>query len=203
MFEGISLIPNQGSQTQKIPPITSVNDKRVNSAAGIVFDPIEYNINPKQTKVPWTENKAWFLVVDKKLRSWFKIIKPEKVAQIKPAEATVVNFGVSFLHLKDTEKIAKPKAEVIPNTSPEIDPLLSLSNAIISIPIEATIIDSQTLKDIFSFKNKKPNNAVINGIAAKHKRVTAAEVFVIDQIKDIIATASPIPPINPETPILR
>jgi hypothetical protein len=49
---GISFIPNNGNQTQKIPPITSVSDSNVNSAAGIALDPIEYNIKPKQTKVP-------------------------------------------------------------------------------------------------------------------------------------------------------
>ena len=50
--DGISLIPNKGNQTQKIPPIISVNDSKVSSAAGIVFEPIEYKIKPKQTKVP-------------------------------------------------------------------------------------------------------------------------------------------------------
>ena len=55
---GISLIPNKGSQTQNIPPITSVKDNKVNSAAGIAFDPIEYKIKPKQTKVPCKENSA-------------------------------------------------------------------------------------------------------------------------------------------------
>ena len=49
---GISLIPNKGNHTQKIPPITSVKDSKVNSAAGIALDPIEYKINPRQTKVP-------------------------------------------------------------------------------------------------------------------------------------------------------
>ena len=49
---GISFIPNKGSHTQKIPPITSVRDNNVNSAAGIALDPIEYKIKPKQTKVP-------------------------------------------------------------------------------------------------------------------------------------------------------
>ena len=56
--DGISLIPKIGSHTQKIPPITSVKDNRVNSAAVIAFDPIEYKINPKQTRVPWSENIA-------------------------------------------------------------------------------------------------------------------------------------------------
>ena len=53
---GISLIPNNGNHTQKIPPITSVKDNRVNSAAGIALEPIEYKIKPKQTRVPWIEN---------------------------------------------------------------------------------------------------------------------------------------------------
>jgi len=54
---GISLIPNKGNHTQKIPPITSVRDNKVNSAAGIALDHIEYKIKPKQTKVPCRENK--------------------------------------------------------------------------------------------------------------------------------------------------
>ena len=54
--DGISFIPNNGSQTQKIPPITSVKDNKVNSAAGIAFEPIEYKISPKQTKTPCKEN---------------------------------------------------------------------------------------------------------------------------------------------------
>ena len=53
---GISFIPNKGNHTQKIPPITSVRDSKVSSAAGIALDPIEYKIKPKHTKVPWREN---------------------------------------------------------------------------------------------------------------------------------------------------
>ena len=53
---GISLMPNKGSQTQKIPPITSVKDNKVSSAAGIAFDPMEYKIKPRQTNVPCNEN---------------------------------------------------------------------------------------------------------------------------------------------------
>ena len=56
LLVGISLIPNNGSHTQKIPPITSVRDNNVNSAAGIALDPIEYKINPRHTNVPWREN---------------------------------------------------------------------------------------------------------------------------------------------------
>ena len=57
MVAGISLIPNIGSHTQNIPPITSVKDNKVNSAAGIALDPIEYKIKPKHTRVPCRENK--------------------------------------------------------------------------------------------------------------------------------------------------
>ena len=49
-------MPSKGNQTQKIPPITSVKDNKVNSAAGIAFEPIEYKIKPRQTNVPWREN---------------------------------------------------------------------------------------------------------------------------------------------------
>ena len=55
---GTSFIPNNGNHTQNIPPITSVKDSNVSSAAGIAFDPIEYKIKPKQTKVPCKENKV-------------------------------------------------------------------------------------------------------------------------------------------------
>ena len=57
LCEGISLTPRKGTQTQKMPPITSVKDKSVSSAAGICFDPIEYKIKPRQTKVPCVANK--------------------------------------------------------------------------------------------------------------------------------------------------
>ena len=56
LVDGTSLIPNKGNHTQKIPPITSVKDNKVSSAAGIAFDPIEYKINPKHTSVPCNEN---------------------------------------------------------------------------------------------------------------------------------------------------
>ena len=58
LCDGTSLIPNKGTHTQKIPPITSVKDKSVSSAAGICFDPIEYKIRPKQTNVPCVANRA-------------------------------------------------------------------------------------------------------------------------------------------------
>ena len=63
--DGTSLIPKSGSHTQKIPPMTSVKDNKVNSAAGIALDPIEYKIKPKQTKVPCVAKSASFLLEDK------------------------------------------------------------------------------------------------------------------------------------------
>ena len=55
---GTSFIPKSGNHTQNIPPITSVKESKVSSAAGIALDPIEYKIKPKQTKVPCKENKV-------------------------------------------------------------------------------------------------------------------------------------------------
>jgi len=46
LTDGISLIQKIGNQTQKIPPITSVKDNKVSSAAGKFLDPIEI----KQTR---------------------------------------------------------------------------------------------------------------------------------------------------------
>ena len=56
LVEGISLIPNNGNHTQNIPPITSVKDSKVSSAAGMALEPIEYKIRPRQTNVPCKEN---------------------------------------------------------------------------------------------------------------------------------------------------
>ena len=197
---GISLIPNKGNHTQNIPPITSVRDNKVNSAAGIALDPIEYKINPKQTRVPCRENNELLKLDEKNTRSLLKIIIEAKITQKKPAKAVVVNFGVSLRHLNETEKTEKPTDEVIPKTNPinEVSELLPI--AIMPIPTEAIIIDIQTFKEIFSFKNKKANKAVKKGIAAKHKRVIAALVFVIEYINEIIATPKPTPPKIPDLP---
>ena len=196
-------MPSHGSQTQNIPPITSVNDSKVKSAAGICFDPIEYKIRPVQTSVPCVANNASFLLLDKKFASFNKSMTVENKKQNKPAIATVVNFGVSFLHLKLTEKIENPNADAKPKIKPGREFFSELPKAITTIPNAATNIEIQTVREIFSLKNKKPNKAVMKGMAAKHKRVTAADVFVIDQIKVIIAVPSPIPPTRPETPTLK
>ena len=88
---------------------------------------------------------------------------------------------------------------------PKIKPITEffsvLPNAIIIIPIVAINIEIQTFREIRSFKNKNANKAVKNGIAAKHNKVIAAEVFVIEYMKEIIATPKPQPPNNPDLPI--
>ena len=202
LVDGTSLIPNNGSQTQKIPPTTSVKDNRVNSAAGMALDPIEYKINPKHTNVPCKENKVPLQLDEKKTKLFDKIIIVANTKQKKPAKATVVNFGVSFLHLSVTEKIEKPIEEVKPNTKPINGFSPVFPSAIIMIPTVAIIIDIHTLREIFSLKNKNANNAVKKGIAAKQSNVTAALVFVIEYINVIIAIPNPDPPIAPDKPIL-
>ena len=122
--------------------------------------------------------------------------------QKNPANAVVVNFGFSLRYLKLTENTANPIEDVIPKTNPIKDASDVLPTAIIPIPIVAINIDIQTFKEIFSFKNRKASKAVKNGIAAKQSRVIAALVFVIENIKEIIAIPSPEPPIKPEIPIL-
>ena len=103
-----------------------------------------------------------------------------KIKQKKPEKATVVNFGVSVLHLKVTEKTENPNDEVIPKIRPikEFSPVFP--KAIIIIPIVAINIDIQTLNEICSFKKINAKRAVKKGIAAKHNKVIAAVVFVIE-----------------------
>jgi hypothetical protein len=127
----------------------------------------------------------------------------DKATQKKPAKATVVNLGVSFLHLNDTEKTEKPIDEVIPKIKPNKEFFSVFPKAMIIIPRVAISIAIQTFKEIFSFKNKNPNNAVKNGIAAKQSKVTAALVLVIEYINVTIAIPSPVPPMIPEEPILK
>ena len=87
-----------------------------------------------------------------------KIIIVENTKQNKPAKATVVNLGVSFLHLKVTEKIEKPTEEVIPKINPTKEFSSVFPKAIIIIPIVAIKIDIQTFNEICSFKKIKANS---------------------------------------------
>ena len=180
LIDGTSLIPNNGNQTQKIPPITSVRDSKVNSAAGIALEPIEYKISPRHTKVPCNENIELLQLEAKKDCLVTKIITVANTKQNNPATATVVNFGVSFLHLSDTENTEKPIEEARPKRKPIREFFSVFPMAIMIIPTEAIKIDTHTLIEIFSFKNKYAKIAVKKGIAAKHNKVTAALVFVIE-----------------------
>ena len=125
------------------------------------------------------------------------------IKQNKPAKATVVNLGVSFLHLKVTEKTEKPTDEVIPKINPTREFSSLFPKAIIIIPTVAIMIDIQTLTEICSFKKINAKSAVKKGIAAKHNNVIAAVVFVIEYMKEIIAIPRPVPPIIPELPIFK
>ena len=78
----------------------------------------------------------------------------EKTTQKKPAQATVVNLGVSFLHLSVTEKTEKPIEAVRPNINPINDFSLVLPSAIINIPAVAMTIESKHLKKFFLLKIK-------------------------------------------------
>ena len=180
LVDGISLIPNKGNQTQKMPPITSVRESKVSSAAGIAFEPIEYKIKPIQTIVPCNENKNPLWLVERKKDLVIMINIAATKTQNNPAIATVVNFGVSFLHLNDTEKTENPIDEIIPKINPIKEFFSVFPKAIIIMPIVAINIAIHTLTEIFSFKSKKPSKAVKKGIAAKHNRVIAAVVFVIE-----------------------
>ena len=173
---GISLIPNIGNHTQKMPPKTSVKDNKVRSAAGKCFDPIEYKIIPEQTKVPCKADNDEFLnVVKNPVSLNIKTIK-EKVAQNSPATATVVKVGVFFLHLKETEKIEKPNDDRRPIPKPNKVPICRLVKAIKMIPIAAIIIAVKVVVETFSLRKMYPSIAVINGIAASIKSVIAAVV---------------------------
>ena len=137
----------------------------------------------------------------KKLVSLDIKTKKEKVAQNSPATATVVKVGVFFLHLKETEKIEKPNEDKRPINKPNKVPTYILVKAIKIIPIAAITIDIKVIIETFSLRKIYPNIAVINGIAANIKSVTAAVVWVIDHIKHIIAIPRDMPPIIPEAPI--
>ena len=89
---------------------------------------------------------------------------PAVKKQTNPAIATVVNLGVSFLHLRLTENTENPIEEIIPKIKPITEFFSVLSKAIISMPTVAMKIDIHTFKVIFSFKNKKANNAVKKGL---------------------------------------
>ena len=109
--------------------------------------------------------------------------KIEKILVKEGSENISVNTEIALLSVEGVEieaKIEKPIDEAIPKTNPIKDFSPPFPIAIINIPIVAIIIDIHTLKEILSLKNKKANNAVKKGIAAKQSKVMAALVFVIE-----------------------
>ena len=118
--------------------------------------------------------------MEKKLCLVIKITIAANKKQKKPAKATVVNLGVSFLHLSETEKTENPIDEIIPKINPMSEFSPECPKAIINIPIVAIRIEIQTFIEICSFKKINAKSAVKNGIAARQSSVIAAEVFVIE-----------------------
>ena len=120
---GVSLIPNTGNQTHKMPPTTSISDNKANSAEGKYFAPKLYKINPDPTNVPCSKLKYELIlgIVSKGSNEKPKIIK-EKIEQKIPARTTVVNFGVVGFHLIVTVYKAKPEAEIRPIKAPSALP---------------------------------------------------------------------------------
>ena len=160
---GTSFIPNNGNQTQKIPPNTSVSERRVKSVAGRYLDFIENNINPVQTRNPCKADREEFLTEIKILLSLNIRTKIATAAQKIPAIATVVNFGVFFLHLSETVNPAKPKEDNRPLIKPNKEPSPLLSKDINIIPPAATIIAINVVFEIFSFKKIYAKIAATNG----------------------------------------
>jgi len=199
---GTSLIPNNGNQTQKIPPKTSVSERSVKSAAGKYFDFVEYKISPKQTKNPCSAESEVFFKDISTVLSFNNKTRIETMEQKIPAMATVVNFGVFFFHLRETVNPAKPNDEINPLTKPNTVPVSLLSNDINITPAAAIVMAMNVVFEIFSFKKTYAKIAAMKGIAASIKRVTAAEVAVIENIKVILAVPRLMPPISPDKPIL-
>ena len=156
-------MPNHGSQTQKIPPKTSVSDKRVKSVAGKSFDFIENKMRPVQTKNPCNADSEEFF---KEINILLSLNNKTKIATIEqniPAIATVVNFGVFFLHLRETVNPAKPNEESNPLIKPNSVPSPLLSKDINIIPAAATDIAISVDLEIFSFKKIYAKIAATNG----------------------------------------
>ena len=163
LAEGTSFIPKIGSQTQKIPPKTSVSERSVKSAAGKYFDFVEYKISPKQTKNPCSAESEVFFKDTSTVLSLNNKTKIETMTQKIAEMATVVNFGVFFLHLRETVNPAKPNDESNPLTKPNNVPVSLLSNDINIIPAAAIIMAINVVFEIFSFKKIYAKIAATNG----------------------------------------
>ena len=102
--------------------------------------------------MPCKADKEEFLNVVKKSVSLKIKTRKENVPQNNPATATVVNVGVFFLHLNETEKKEKPNADKSPTIKPNKVPIWRLLKAIKTIPIAATIIAIKVVLETFSLR---------------------------------------------------
>ena len=202
MVVGISLIPNKGSQTQKIPPKTSVSERSVRSAAGKYFAFEEYKMRAEQTINPCNADNEVFFNDIKILLSLKNKNKSETLAAIIPPNDTVVSFGTFFLQRRETVNPAKAEDEINPLIKPNSVPVSLLSKDIKIIPEAAIIMANNVLFEIFSFKKIYASKAAIKGIAPNIIKVTAAVVVVIENTNEILAIPRHVPPIKPEKPIL-
>ena len=66
--------------------------------------------------------------------------------------AFVVNVGIFFLHLNETEKNENPNADKSPITKPNKVPISLLLKAIKMIPMAATIIAVKVVFETFSLR---------------------------------------------------
>ena len=116
--------------------------------------------------------------------------------QKRPAIATVVNFGVSFLHLRETEKTEKPIEEVIPKIKPiteffsqgkneqKVDTLLTKTNFNIIPESEKEIFPNANCEPLAETKNvnkthifKAMENILVTPAIEKTKRDLFRRVF--------------------------
>ncbi len=130
-------------------------------------------------------------------------IKNENIAQNTPANTTVVNLGVAGFHLIVTVYNAKPVADIKPIIAPKAVPDKLSLMIIIHTPIKAITIAIKVDFLSTSPKTKYPTTAAMKGIAANMKRVTAADVIVIEKIKPVKAVAKKIPPKTDDMPIFK
>ena len=109
------MIPSKGNHTQKIPPITSVSDKRVRSAAGKYFALAEYIIRAEQTKNPCNDESEVFfkdikisLSLKSKTKREAEAAKLWSISQKRSARALATNKT----QYKATQTEGAPSTEV-------------------------------------------------------------------------------------------
>ena len=91
------MIPNHGTQTQKIPPKTSVSESRVKSVAGKYLDFIENKISPVQTKNPCNAESEEFF---KEINSLNNNLKLKELSMGMSADyLDAIKYNSTFLRI--------------------------------------------------------------------------------------------------------